>query len=196
MNQSANPIQKRMFVRLLATVGLLILCSLPTFAVPPKVGEPAPDFALKGLDKAETRLSVVNKKGPIVLVALRGFPGYQCPICNVQVRDLIKQAKGFSDAGAQVLLVYPGPSEGLQEHADEFVRGKDMPANFRVLIDPEYWFLKKYDIRWDEPGETSYPSTFVIDRKGKIVFAKTSKSHGDRAKTAEVLKALAQLSPK
>jgi len=34
------------------------------------------------------------------------------------------------------------------------------------------------------------PSTFVMDYKRKILFAKVSKSHGDRARTADILKAL------
>ena len=43
---------------------------------------------------------------------------------------------------------------------------------------------------WDAPRETAYPSTFVIDQGGVIRFAKVSKSHGGRAATGEVLKAL------
>lgn len=91
-----------------------------------------------------------------------------------------------------ILLVYPGESSGLNEHADEFVRGKTLPENVTLVIDPDYEFTNKYNLRWDKKGETAYPSTFVIDEQGKIVFAKISKTHGDRAAVEDLLKALAK----
>ena len=47
-----------------------------------------------------------------------------------------------------------------------------------------------YQLRWDAPGETSYPSTFVLDRKGIVRFAKISRSHGDRTKAESILEAV------
>ena len=41
--------------------------------------------------------------------------------------------------------------------------------------------------------ETAYPSTFVIDRKGKVRYSLVSKNHGGRASAADVLTALGQL---
>jgi len=49
-----------------------------------------------------------------------------------------------------------------------------------------------YGLRWNAPNETAYPSTYVVDKQGKIVFAKTSKSHGGRASADEILKALSK----
>jgi len=34
-------------------------------------------------------LSAVIEKGPVVLVVLRGYPGYRCPYCNRPVQDFI-----------------------------------------------------------------------------------------------------------
>ena len=48
----------------------------------PKVGDVAPAFALKSLDGEAVRLADLAAKGPVVLVVLRGWPGYQCPICD------------------------------------------------------------------------------------------------------------------
>lgn len=159
-------------------------------AQPPKVGETAPDFELKNLKGESIKLSLLAEKGPVVLVLLRGFPGYQCPVCTVQVGQLIGKAKQFAKANARVLLVYPGPSEGLKAHADEFVRGKDIPANFYLALDPDFEFTNQYGLRWKADGETSYPSTFVLDTKRKVLFAKISRSHGDRAEVDDVLAAL------
>ncbi len=166
--------------------------SLPAHAAeePPKVGDIAADFELNALDKGKVKLSSLTKNGSVVLIVLRGFPGYQCPLCTRQVAELRSRAKEFSAAKTQVILVYPGPAEGLKAHADEFVRGKTLPKPFRLVLDPDFEFTKKYALRWDAPNETAYPSTFVLDRKRKIVFAKVSKSHGDRAQTDAILKAI------
>jgi hypothetical protein len=60
-------------------------------------------------------------------------------------------------------------------------------------VDPDLAFVRSYNLRWDAPRETAYPSTFVIGRSGKVRFATVSRSHGGRAKAADVLKALQDL---
>jgi peroxiredoxin len=74
-------------------------------------------------------------KGPVVLVVLRGYPGYQCPYCNRQVQEFIQKSQGFSDAGAHVMLVYPGPPQDLGARANEFLVGKKLPNNFDLMLD-------------------------------------------------------------
>ena len=158
---------------------------------PPAIGASAAPFALRALGGgAQVRLSDLIRRGPVVLVLLRGYPGYQCPVCTAQVGSLLSAAPQFAAAKAQVVLVYPGPSAGLERHADEFVRGKTLPSNFHLALDGDFAFTNRYGLRWDAPGETAYPSTFVINNKGRVTFAKISRSHGDRAQTDDILKAL------
>lgn len=161
-------------------------------APPPGVGDAAPDFALADLAGMQKKLSGFTGKGPVVLVVLRGFPGYQCPLCNRQVGELVKNAEGFAKAGARVVMVYPGPRDIAQSKANEFVSDKQLPQHFTLLVDPDYRMVKQYGLRWDAPKETAYPSTFVLDRRGRITFAKVSDSHGGRATAAEILAALGQ----
>lgn len=156
----------------------------------PAVGDKAPDFTLQTLDGTDVNLAKLNKDGPVVLAVLRGFPGYQCPICSFQVADLMKNASALKEAGAKVVLVYPGPAENLGDRAAEFLKGKPLPENFYYVTDPGYEFTSAYELRWDAPRETAYPSTFVIDRDGVIRFAKISKTHGGRAKASEAVEAL------
>ena len=191
---SAEPFRRhtRRITTFTGIVALFSTASLFVLAAPPKVGDRARAFELKGLDQSNIKLSSLIRKGPVVLILLRGYPGYQCPICTIQVGSLLSQSEKFEKSKAQVVLVYPGPADGLKAHADEFVQGKDIPKNFRFALDPDFAFTKKYDLRWDAPNETSYPSTFVLNRKGKIIFARISHSHGDRAKTDEILDALAK----
>ncbi len=143
----------------------------------PKVGEQARDFTLKALDGATVRLSEETARSPIVLVVLRGWPGYQCPFCTRQFGDYLTNAEKFAARGARVLFVYPGPAEDLQAHATAFTDSRPLPANFRILLDPDYTFTNAYGLRWNAPKETAYPSTFVLDRKGTITFAEISREH-------------------
>ncbi len=164
--------------------------SIAAEAVRPGVGAVAADFELTDLSGTKHSLAESAKKGPVVLIVLRGFPGYQCPVCNKQVGQYLAAAEKFKAKGATVLMVYPGPSKELKEHAAEFVSGKTLPEGFHLLIDPDYAFTNAYALRWDAPNETAYPSTFVIGKDRKVLFSKISMTHGGRAAAEDVLKAL------
>ncbi len=129
----------------------------------------------------------------MLLVVLRGWPGYQCPICSRQVNDFVTKAADFAAKGVQVLMVYPGPADQLKAHAQEFLAHQDWPADFLYVIDPDYSFTNAYGLRWDAPKETAYPSTFIIDRNSRVRFAHVSKTHGDRVSAAAALEALPAL---
>jgi thioredoxin-dependent peroxiredoxin len=176
--------------RILALMLNTLVSAICSAADAPKVGDIAKDFELESLAGKKVKLSDLTAKGPVVVVVGRGYPGYQCPLCSKQFGSLVAQAEEFKKAGAQVLFIYPGPADKLKERAGEFVKGKDYPAHFHLLIDPDYTFTKAYNLRWEAKNETAYPSTFVIDGKKKIQFAKVSKTHGDRADVKDVLKAV------
>jgi peroxiredoxin len=131
----------------------------------------------------------MRERAPVVLVMLRGYPGYQCPMCTRQVADLRAQAGEIRKAGAEVLLVYPGPAA----RAKELLGASPLPEGFTLVMDPEYRFTNAYRLRWDAPNETAYPATFIVDRAGKIRFARVSRSHGGRVPAAEVVRALAAM---
>ena len=160
---------------------------------PPNVGDTAPDFSLNTLGGKTIKLAELIRAGPVVVLELRGWVGYQCPLCNRQVGDFLGNAETLRKAGAQVVLVYPGPAGELQKHAQDFIAGKSLPDGFAFVLDPELKFVNDYGLRWEAPKETAYPSTFVIDKAGIIRFAKVSHSHGDRATAKQVVDALSQL---
>ncbi len=152
----------------------------------PPVGAEAPDFTLRSLGGGNVTLSSVVEEGPVALVVLRGFPGYQCPVCSRQVHDFINSAEAFADAGARVLFVYPGPSDDLQSRAQEFVEDKTFPEHFSMLLDPDFTLTNLYGVRWKEGTQTAYPSTFLIDGTGKIIFEQVSEGVGGRTVGAEM----------
>ena len=160
---------------------------------PPAVGDMAPALELKGFDSETVKLEEVIRKGPVVVMVLRGNPGYQCPLCTRQVGEFIAAGKKLDAVNASVIMVYPGPKAGLESKAGEFLKGTKFPKGFYLLIDPDYAFTNDWHLRWDAPQETAYPSTFVVDKDGKIRLAKISKSHGDRASVEDVIKSLRKL---
>lgn len=191
---SAWPIRLPLAALVAGTLAVLAAAqSRPAPGTPPALGDPVRDFTLRGLDGQPLHLAALTRQGPVVLIFLRGWVGYQCPICQRQVGDFIAHGRDFQGSGASVVLVYPGAADLVQEKAQEFVAGKTLPERFHLAVDPELKVVNLYGVRWDAPKETAYPSTFVIDTRGTIRFVKISRSHGDRSTAQEVLQVLSTL---
>ena len=161
-----------------------------TAQAPPTVGDKAEMFTLQSLAGEKVELKKLLKQGPVVVAVLRGYPGYQCPACTRQVGGYVKLADDFAKANATVVFVYPGEAKELEARAQEFLKQIELPAPLTLVLDPDHRFVTATGLRWEAPNETAYPSTFIIDADGKITFRKISKTHGDRAEAADVLKAL------
>lgn len=171
---------------------LALACTLSfgasAFGQTPAVGAKAPDFTLSTPSGKAVTLSTELRGNDLVLVVLRGYPGYQCPYCVKQVHDFVDHASDFAKKHARVLLVYPGPPAALDQHAKEFLEKQTkLPSNIVLVTDPDYKVTNQYGLRWAAPEETAYPSTFVLTEKGKIVFEKISHEHGDRLSAQEAL---------
>jgi peroxiredoxin len=173
-------------------VSATMLFGTALIAQTPAIGAKAPDFTLSTPTGKSVQMSKEIHGHGLVLVVLRGFPGYQCPFCVRQVHDFIDHASDFAAKNTRVLLVYPGPPGELDDHAKEFLaKEAELPANIVLVTDPDYKVTNLYGLRWDAPHETAYPSTFVLDKKGMISFEKISHSHGDRLSAQDALDNLA-----
>nr|WP_321358706.1 peroxiredoxin family protein [uncultured Draconibacterium sp.] len=175
---------------------LLAFLFVPAFSQPNSkvnTGDKIIDFKAHLIDGSEIPLNELYNQSPLVLIVLRGWPEYQCPVCTRQVGEFVAGADEITKYGAKVLMIYPGPSEVLQEKAEEFTEDFTFPEGFYFALDPDYSMVNKYGLRWDAPKETAYPSTFVIDKAGKVRFAKVSSSHGGRADVEEVVDTLKNL---
>lgn len=160
---------------------------------PPAVGDKMKDFTLSKLDGTKLSLSGLEKSGPVVVVMLRGWVGYQCPYCTRQVGDFITHAKELSERGTNVVFIYPGAADTVQVKAEDFVSGKTVPANMHFVTDPELKTVKMMNLFWDAKNENSYPSTFLVDQTGTVRYAKISKSHADRAEATVVIAEIAKI---
>lgn len=156
----------------------------------PAVGDEAKDFKLPTVEDRPVTLSKLIEGGPVVLIVLRGHPGYQCPFCDEQAADFLNRAAKFQDKKARVVFVYPGPADNLKRYAEEFLAERKLPEGYYLVTDSDFKFTTDYGLRWKEPKETAYPSTFVIGTDRKVKFVHTSKKHDGRAKSEDVLKAL------
>jgi peroxiredoxin Q/BCP len=166
----------------------MLLFGFAALAQTPAIAATAPDFTLSTPSGAAIRMSSQEHGNQLVLVILRGFPGYQCPYCQKQVHDFVEHAADFAAKKATVLLVYPGPPADLDQHAREFLASyPKLPPNVILVTDPDYEATNLYGLRWDAPHETAYPSTFVLDKHSTVLFEKISHSHGDRISAKDVL---------
>jgi len=160
-----------------------------------KIADTAADVEFQPLaGEKKIKLSELTKEGPVVLVVLRGWPGYQCPICSRQLSGLARHADEFAELGATVVFVYPGPADNLAQRAKEFLRDRELPQHFVYAMDPDYAFTNLYGLRWDAPRETAYPSTFVLDTNRVVTFRTISTSHRGRPPADDVLAAVRSLS--
>ena len=79
---------------------------------PPAVGKDAPDFQLKNLNDELVSLNKLTAEHNVVLVVLRGWPGYQCPICSRQVGEFLTKGR-VQESRCRSRHDLPGPSRAF-----------------------------------------------------------------------------------
>ena len=165
---------------------------------PIALGDKTPDFELpiQGQD-AYLTLSDLVKDGPVAVIVLRGFPGYQCGVCTRQVGSFVNRAKALAKAvdnkPNRVVLVYPGDEKGLDRHAKQFLGSRRMPDPLVMVRDPGMEMITEWGLRWDAHRETAYPAAYLIGPGRRVKWAKVSDSHSGRASVEEILKAIKNL---
>ena len=158
------------------------------------VGEKAINFDLPvvGEDRY-IELKEEYKKGTVIVVVLRGFPGYQCMLCKQQVGNLINRARSLKEKVHKIILVYPGPATGLERHAEQFMGSRSIPEPLIIVRDPNLEMVTKWGLRWNAPRETAYPATYIIKQSGRVAWSKVSTNHGGRTTADELVRQLRKL---
>lgn len=155
------------------------------------VGKAVPDFEGITLDDKPFKLSEATERGPVALIVMRGFPGYDCPACSAQLADWVQSIERFKAAGVSLVIVYPGEAENLKAKAKVFLEGQSFPAEaLTLVVDDGMKVVEKLGLRWKGENETAYPSTVVIDGKGIARWVEISREHGGRATARDALKAI------
>ena len=166
-------------------------------------GQTAPDFTVKTDAGDIFSLRGSLKKGPAVLVFYRG--GW-CPFCQMQIRELQKNAVEFKKRGATLAALSVDQVVYASETSEKEKLG------FPLLSDPDAEVLEKYRLLFHVDDATmdkytkygldlekasgrshhtiAVPAVFVIDSKGIIRWAYVNEDYKVRAKIAGMLKAL------
>lgn len=138
-------------------------------------------------------------KSNVVLVVVKGLPkspgGAFCPGCLAQVNALTANYAEFKARDAEVLLVFPGPTDGLTKFfADAKVDGAggNPKVPFAVLTDTDLNAVKSLGI----DGDWAKPSTYILDKKGNAVFAFVGTSTTDRPSVKALLAQLDKVNGK
>ena len=120
-------------------------------------------------DGNRVALADLQGKKSVVLVFTQGFSGSLCPFCITQVSRLIANVDEFEKRDTQILVVYPGK----RDHLDEFVEAaKGKNANvakvpFPLLLDEDLSAARFFKIE----SRLAHPSTFILDKSGAIKLA-------------------------
>jgi len=125
----------------------------PIAAGPVQKGQPAPDFTLATLEGGEVTLS--DYAGQVVVV---NFWATWCPPCKAEMPDIHDYYQANQDKGFAVLAV--------NAHEDENTVSRFIESTgftFPVLLDSRGIVEQQYQVH-------SFPSTFVIDRDGRVVY--------------------------
>ena len=170
--------------KLLFAFAAIALAAAPASAAL-NAGSKAPDFRTTGALAGKPfnfHLAEALRKGPVVLYF---FPKAFTPGCSAEAREFATHIDDFKKAGATVIGM---SADGLKTLKDFSV--KECRNAFPVATATPAT-QKAYDVAWAEhPGITTRTS-YVIDRKGRIVMVHDDLDFSQHvARTLAAVKAL------
>lgn len=168
-----------------------------------KVGDKAPAFALKDSTGKIVDSKNLRKKDNLVLVFYRGS---WCPFCNTYLRALQKHLTDIEAAGGKLVAI------SVENHDASMAVAKKNEVAFTVLSDPQLTTARKFGIVFQLSAETDkqykgygldiakhnqmekpelpLAATFVVNKKGKIVYAFVETDYKKRAEPDAIIEAL------
>lgn len=144
-----------------------------------KIGENAPDFALKDSDGNDWQLSKQHGK----IVVLLFYPGDNTPVCTKQLCSVRDNWEDYQKIGAEVVGISTDSAESHKSFAGKY----DLPLT--LLSDEKGETLKKYDMKSWLPNRSAR-GVVVIDKNGKIAYHKVQALSLFRPKDDEILQAI------
>jgi len=138
--------------RVFIFISLLLMTSFFSEASALEIGDKAPEFSLPNVDGEMISLS--DFKGNVIIL---DFFATWCPHCRKELPGFIELHEAYGDKGLAVIGIASVSAEEAKDCVDEF------DINFPVLIDDNESVSDLYG-----PVD-SIPTTFLVDKKGKIV---------------------------
>ena len=134
---------------------------------------PAPEFKL--VNRAGGEVSLASLKGQVVMI---NFWASWCGPCRQEVPALDQIYSKFKPMGFEMVGINV---ESEKSDAERFL-GKT-PVNFHILFDPDNTVSGNY-------GVSAMPTTFLVDRQGKLRWQHRAYKPGDEAKYIEQIRAM------
>lgn len=173
-------------------------------------GMTAPSFTFQTAWKSGLNLEQSLTGGKIALYFLRY---YGCPLCQLEIHNLILDHHKFEEKGLHVFVVLQSAPETLRNEIKE----NEIP--FAIICDPDQSLYELYDVRalnneseikpspallskveqakalniehgLSEGNELQLPAVFIINSDKKIEYAYYGKDFGDLPKIDDVITSL------
>ena len=165
----------------------------PKRAEPVSVGEEAPDFTLEDMQGNQVTLSAAKGKAPTVLVFYRG---YWCPFCAHQLSELRSLLK--ANEPVRLLAISVDDHEKTKQLMEKIAADGNGPVNYTMLSDPGHKIIDAYGLH--DPAYDGkrfdgipHPAVYVIDKNGRVAWAKVESDYKVRPSNADIRAALESL---
>ncbi len=143
------------------------------------------------------RIQEFRGKKNVVLIFMRGLtenPGGVCAYCSTQTSRLIAQYNKFQERSTELLVVFPGSNKAVQMYLKDAKEKMEIPGEekskkmipFPILLDPEFSAVNALKIR----GDQAKPSTYILDKKGRVRFAYVGRTSVDRPSLEAIFREL------
>ncbi|MDZ4748867.1 MAG: peroxiredoxin-like family protein [Saprospiraceae bacterium] len=127
------------------------------------VGDKVQDFSAMDVYGQRYSLQVALRKGPVVLLFIRG---QWCPVCNRHLSGVQDSLPMIYEKGASVVVVSPEKSEFLMRTVEK------TGAEFTILYDEGYTISDGFDV-------TFLPDSLTRIMYNTLLGAKLKESHSD-----------------
>ncbi|HEX9707008.1 MAG TPA: TlpA disulfide reductase family protein [Steroidobacteraceae bacterium] len=153
-----------------------LLAAFVAFAWPAAATDgspPAPEFRLT--DRAGGELALSGLKGQVVMI---NFWASWCGPCRQEFPALDQIYSKYKPMGFQMLAINV---ESEKADAERFLG--QTPVSFPILFDPDNKVSGNY-------GVSAMPTTFLVDRQGRLRWQHRAYKPGDEAKYIERIRAM------
>lgn len=170
------------------------------------VGAKMPSFSLKESNGKVVSSKERLKQGNLVIVFYRGA---WCPFCNIYLHNLQKRLKDITDAGGKLVAI------SVEDPDASMAVAKKNDVLFTVLSDPQLETARKFKIVYQLPDKTDmlYKSrgldvakhnemekpelplaaTYIVNKKGTIVYAFLDTDYKKRAEPDVIIENLKKI---